>query len=75
MPSGRTLAGEDLRRFGKLRDGMARNYAALSGNRKVAEAPPRARQNPLKPLSQAPHPRRPPRGAVRAWAKWENRVD
>lgn len=39
MPSGRALAGEELRQFGKLRDGMARNYAALSGNRKVAEAP------------------------------------
>jgi murein DD-endopeptidase MepM/ murein hydrolase activator NlpD len=38
MPSGRTLAGDELRHFGKLRDGMKASLAALSGHRKVAEA-------------------------------------
>ncbi len=39
MPSGRKLAGEELRQFGKLRDGMIRSYASLSGNHRVAEIP------------------------------------
>ncbi|WP_337997937.1 M23 family metallopeptidase [Oleispirillum naphthae] len=38
MPSGRTLKGEDLRLFGKLRTGMDRDFAQLSGHSKVAAA-------------------------------------
>lgn len=38
MPSGRALKGEELRLFGKLRDGMNRNFAQLSGRSKVAAA-------------------------------------
>ncbi len=38
MPSGRALKGEELRQFGKLRDGVNHSFAALAGDRKVAAA-------------------------------------